>query len=115
MENSYLQASIKNADILQRLENEVGADVLQQLLIIFIEETTDLFAKLAPLLTVDTSVEATRIAHSIKSGAKSYGADRLAEIAAHIEGLLRDNKCEEVKSCMTDLETVFDATVKQYT
>lgn len=72
-----------NPNTIQQLKDDVGVDVLSQLMQIFLTESTKLVEQLSAQCVPKTDIE--RLAHSLKSCARSYGADELADIAADIE------------------------------
>lgn len=72
-----------NPNTIQQLKDDVGVDVLTQLMQVFLTESTKLVEQLTAKSVQQCEIE--RLAHSLKSCARSYGADQLADIAADIE------------------------------
>ncbi|MFY8297398.1 Hpt domain-containing protein [Pseudoalteromonas sp. SS15] len=72
-----------NPNTIQQLKDDVGVDVLAQLMQVFLTESTKLVEQLSANSVEQNEIE--RLAHSLKSCARSYGADQLADIAADIE------------------------------
>jgi two-component system phosphorelay protein LuxU len=71
-----------NPNTIQQLKDDVGVEVLSKLMQVFLSESTKLVEQLT-MNNVSIS-ELERLAHSLKSCARSYGADQLADIAADI-------------------------------
>ncbi len=78
-----------NSNTIQQLKDDVGVDVLAQLMQVFLTESTKLIEQLSAKSVQQDEIE--RLAHSLKSCARSYGADQLADIAADIENLAKSN------------------------
>ena len=74
-----------NLQTLKQLEADVGTDVLAQLMTVFCNESTQLTEQLMACNTLDD--ECVRLSHSLKSCARSYGADTLASLAETLETL----------------------------
>ncbi|WP_169726033.1 Hpt domain-containing protein [Aestuariibacter salexigens] len=108
------QYAIKDVDTLQAISNEVGEDVLSTLLDLFLNESATLFEEL-PLCLQKQDVEAcTRLLHSIKSGAKTYGAVRLAALAAELEAAARCSNLADVELHIACLESALRETFAEY-
>ena len=76
--------------VLKQLEMDVGVDTLRQLFEVFAAESTKLKQQIITCDTIDET--AIRASHSLKSCACSYGAQTLAELAAHLEQAAREGK-----------------------
>lgn len=78
-----------NQTTLEQLEADVGKEVLAQLFDVFKKEATKLTEQLMACTTLDE--ECIRLSHSLKSCARSYGADQLAALALTLESLAKEN------------------------
>ena len=67
-----------NLTTLKQLEADVGAEVLAQLMAVFCQESEKLTKQIMETASLDE--EAIRLSHSLKSCARSYGADKLAVV-----------------------------------
>lgn len=81
-----------NKNTLQQLKNDVGEDVLSQLMQVFSAESTKLVQQLNEANNDVHQIQ--KLAHSLKSCARSYGADQVADIAAEIESLAKLNNID---------------------
>ncbi|GEA10956.1 Hpt domain-containing protein [Alteromonas sp. KUL49] len=114
MSYSPNENEIKDPDVLSRLEAEVGDALLNDLINLFISETQSLHTQLIDSLASAKNDDATRFAHSIKSGARTYGANALADSAAIVESALRENDVDLANQNMSNLHAMLLATVEQY-
>ena len=99
-----------NEATIEQLIDDVGIEVLSQLMSVFSAEST----KLVQQLTAAESdfSDYARLAHSLKSCAKSYGADKLADVAAEIEFKAKNNdNFEQLKPCLANLEIIHSETI----
>lgn len=78
-----------NQTTLKQLEADVGKEVLGQLFNVFRDEATKLTEQLMATTSLDD--ESVRLSHSLKSCARSYGADELAALAETLESLAKNN------------------------
>lgn len=108
------KSPIKDSAVIDRLVNEVGEAIFAELVAVFIEQTDTLFGFFEASLETTDTCEAIRLAHSIKSGARSYGAVRLADFAAAMEANLRDNNREFAKDNLTSFHHLLNSTIKEY-
>jgi len=100
-----------NPNTIQQLKNDVGVDVLTQLMQVFMAESTKLVQQLSS--NIDRTDELERLAHSLKSCARSYGADQLANIAADIEILAKNNpETQNIETKIAFLNEIHTKTVK---
>lgn len=101
-------ARVPGFDVARGLASMLGkTDRYLTLLIRFVELHADDMTRLTKCLT-DTDPSAARIiAHTLKGSAAVLGADRLAEQAAHIEGILRADKGATIRS--EDIQIEMDA------
>lgn len=80
---------------ISKLANEVGEPLFEQLVEIFLQESQQHFTELSQQINHSDLKEAIRLSHSIKSSAKTYGAEQLAELATLIESACMAGKPEE--------------------
>lgn len=109
-----LQQSIKDANTLQQLADEVGEEVLTTLLGLFTSETKSFFEQLLVALNDNSQAEITRLLHSIKSGAKTYGANRLAAIAESMEAMAKAGDTNAIELNMDILRVILGETLSHY-
>jgi two-component system phosphorelay protein LuxU len=72
---------------LEQLEKDVGREVLSTLMVVFCNESTKLTEQL--LLCDKLNEDTLRYSHSLKSCARSYGADCLADLAEQLESSVK--------------------------
>jgi HPt (histidine-containing phosphotransfer) domain-containing protein len=106
--------SVKDLQALKQLEAEVGKEILSTLIDVFLKESQSLCAKLHTTLKERDISETTRLLHSIKSGAKTYGASRLAALSAELEARARANDLNTVEQSIVLLEDTLNATLQGY-
>ncbi|MFY8350784.1 Hpt domain-containing protein [Pseudoalteromonas sp. SSM20] len=78
-----------NQTTIKQLEADVGKEVLAQLFAVFAKEATKLTEQLLACTSLDE--ECIRLSHSLKSCARSYGADQLGALAETLETLAKNN------------------------
>lgn len=78
-----------NQTTVKQLEADVGKDVLGQLFAVFQSEATKLTEQIMAVTTLDNDAE--RFSHSLKSCARSYGADQLGALAETLENYAKNN------------------------
>ncbi|WP_440906406.1 Hpt domain-containing protein (plasmid) [Catenovulum sp. SX2] len=100
--------------IIQPLVEELGADVFAELIKVYLTECEQLIAQLNQQINQTKSIdEITRLAHSIKSSSKSYGAIAVAEISWQIEQDAKQNYQNNMQSLLHRLEHCYTHT-QQY-
>ncbi len=75
--------------IFEKLTNDVGADLIGELIVTYCEETPQLIAKLRHALEANDVDAFRRAAHSIKSTSITFGALSMSETARELEILGR--------------------------
>ncbi len=100
-----------NKDTLKQLKSDVGSEALIQLFGIFEKESARLVQSLCN--SSELMDESERLAHSLKSCAKSYGADELSDIAAQLELAAKENNETDFASNLPNLSTVYVQTMSQ--
>ena len=99
-----------DADSLARLEQDVGPQVVGQIIGLFLERGPD------RLQAVRTGVQSADLAgaaealHSIKSSAAMLGASGLADIAERAERLARGGRAADLTTLMKSFERAFEET-----
>ncbi|WP_372765785.1 Hpt domain-containing protein [Pseudoalteromonas sp.] len=78
-----------NQTTIKQLEADVGQEVLIKLFAVFAQEATKLTEQLMACTSLDE--ECVRLSHSLKSCARSYGADQLSALAETLENLAKNN------------------------
>lgn len=106
---------IRNEDTISALEKDIGGEVVTMLLGVFINETQSLFEQLPNSLDTKNALEVTRLLHSIKSGSKTYGADRLAHLTALLENAARQEQLSDVEINMDNLQLALNDTLRHFT
>jgi PAS domain S-box-containing protein len=105
---------ILDGDVLARMEKETSAELMKQVVGIFIEETQehlDLLKKAGP--DVDPSTLAAE-AHAIKSSAGTFGALRLHEVARRVETLAREGRYELAVAATDAIYDIGIETIQHY-
>lgn len=74
-----------NKKIVEQLKDDVGAEILGQLMQVFADESAQLVDSI--MSATELNDETVRLSHSLKSCAKSYGATELSELAQQLEAL----------------------------
>lgn len=98
-----------NNATLARIENEVGKAIFSQLVLVFLKDTEQ---QLIKLNTLDVeSEEMLRTCHSLKSTARSYGAEAMGEMCAMLESLLKAQQFEDVKAYLPQAIDIIIATI----
>ena len=106
---------IRNEDTINALEKDVGGEVVTMLLGVFINETQALYEQIPDSLNAQNALEVTRLLHSIKSGSKTYGADRLAQFSALLENAARQEQLSDVETSMENLQSILNDTLRHFT
>ena len=78
-----------NQKTVKQLEADVGKDVLGQLFAVFKSEATKLTEQIMAVTSLDN--DTVRFSHSLKSCARSYGADELGALAETLETHAKNN------------------------
>lgn len=98
--------------VIGRLEQELGEELLVTLFNVFVEETLKHLELLKQALAEENQEEIIRLTHSIKSGALTYGAAQLAELASKHEKWARGNHKDKILSDLTQLDESIKSTVE---
>ncbi|WP_417518117.1 response regulator [Minwuia sp.] len=97
--------------VMDQFGEDVGADYLPVLLRDFIDDTTDLLARLSEPLTAANAGDLGRDAHSLKSSAGTIGAVSLSETAARVETFCDSGQLEDARDAIVDLHSVAGRTL----
>lgn len=98
--------------VIDRLEEELGEDLLLILFNVFAEETLKHFELLKHALVEENQSEIVRLTHSIKSGALTYGAVQLGDLAGRHEKWARDTHNNKISSDLVQLNDCIKNTLK---
>lgn len=98
--------------VIERLEQELGEELLVTLFNVFAEETLKHLDLLKQALNAENQQEIIRLTHSIKSGALTYGAAQLAKLASKHEDLARLSQNDKISSELDDLNNTINDTLK---
>ena len=96
----------------------VGDDFVGELVETFLEDAPELFAQMNQALDDGDAESFRRAAHSLKSNSASFGAMQLSSQAREMEYLGRDEKLDEARPKMAQLETAYEqaaAALRAYT
>jgi HPt (histidine-containing phosphotransfer) domain-containing protein len=96
--------------VFEELKESVGADYLEELLGVFLEEVPALIAQLQPALDAGDAGAFRRTAHSVKSNAATFGATRLSELARELEFMAREGRLGEIGTRLDVLREAFEHT-----
>lgn len=92
----------------EKLQNDVGADFVGELVEAYCRETPQLIAKLRQALDADDSDSFRRAAHSIKSTSNTFGALALGGSAQELELLGRNGDLSEAPEKVDRLAAEYD-------
>ena len=82
--------------VLDELQNDTGAEFLEELVTTFLEEAPGMIAELKSAKETSDADTFRRAAHSIKSNANVFGATSLSELAMKME--LEGDKAVEISA-----------------
>ncbi len=91
--------------VLARLSETVGADVIQEIIDLFLEHTPQRIEAAREGLRSGTLDEVARAMHSLKSSAAMIGASRVEEIARRMEETATQQGADALASQLDDLDT----------
>ncbi len=91
--------------VLARLSETVGADVMQEIIDLFLEHTPQRIEAAREGLRSGTLDEVARAMHSLKSSAAMIGASRVEEIARRMEETATQQRADALASQLDDLDT----------
>lgn len=95
------------------LKQMAGADFIGQLIDTFLEDAPKLIRELHTALKAKDAETFRRAAHSLKSNAASFGANRLSELARQLEMLGRENKLNDLGDRLRVMEDAYKSAAKE--
>lgn len=95
------------------LKQMAGADFIGQLIDTFLEDAPKLIRELHTALKAEDAETFRRAAHSLKSNAASFGANRLSELARQLEMLGRENKLNDLDDRLRIMEDAYKSVAKE--
>jgi len=98
-------SALIDSETLDRLEKDVGPQVVGRIIDLFLERGSDLLQALRSAVESDDLPAAAEALHSIKSSAGMLGARELSEVAERAERLARRGKSADVAALMESFET----------
>lgn len=79
-----LSSELINETVIKEMSDELGVDVCEMLIDVFVEELQDMMKRQEQALLNEDRMEIIAVAHILKNSAAQYGATRLAELACAI-------------------------------
>jgi signal transduction histidine kinase/ligand-binding sensor domain-containing protein/CheY-like chemotaxis protein len=98
------------SDRLSMLREEAGADLVGELIGIYIEDTLPRIAALREAVEQTDANVVREMAHALKGSSANMGASRLAGLCSELEKLGREGRVEGAAALVTRLETEFERT-----
>ena len=80
--------------VFDELKQAAGADFISELIHAFMEDAPVQIGQMKSALATQDAESFRRAAHTLKSNAATFGADRLASLARELEMMGRDNNLE---------------------
>ena len=91
------------------LKQMSGEDFINELLDTFLDDAPKLIDELKSALAAKDADSFRRAAHSLKSNAATFGAQRLSDLAKQLEMLGKENKLAETGDRLDALEQAYQA------
>jgi HPt (histidine-containing phosphotransfer) domain-containing protein len=107
-----MDPSIINPEALERLEEWGGADLVNQMVRLFIQNSPERLEQIRSAFGDDPGSLPERGSHSLKSSAANVGAERVREVAARIEQAASQGDFHEVRTLATELESAYQDAVQ---
>jgi HPt (histidine-containing phosphotransfer) domain-containing protein len=92
---------------LERLNRIGGSAFVRKMINLFLKEAPDRLAAARRGVEAGDLDAVAEAAHSLKSSARNFGANRFSNIAERIELQVRANKCENLATQLSDLEGAY--------
>ena len=92
---------------LEQLHRMGGPDFVKKMIELFLEEAPDRLGAARRGEQAGDITAVAEAAHSLKSSALNFGANRLSNIAEKIELQARANACESLPAMLKDLEDAY--------
>jgi HPt (histidine-containing phosphotransfer) domain-containing protein len=94
--------------IFDELKQMSGPDFMPELIDTFLEDAPRMLSDLQRTLEAGDSEGFRRTAHSLKSNAKTFGAQDLAESARELELIGRENRLKDASPKLEQLRTEYE-------
>ena len=91
------------------LELVGGPALLQRLIHLFFDDSSDLLDTVDTARAANDSVSVAKAAHRLKGGAAAVGAQRVASLAAEIENAAKRGQCSGLDSTRAQLDSEMSA------
>ena len=115
-ENETMNENLElmNMEILDKLGQDTSPEMLPEIVSIFIKEMQDRIEDFPTDINSLRRDDLVARAHAIKSSAGTFGAQRLMEVARHIEQLARDGEVDQARSDVSDMLATGRDTLETY-
>ncbi len=108
-----MDPTIINPEAIQRLEEWGGADLVEQMVRLFLQNSPERMEQIRAVFREDPGTVPERGSHSLKSSAANVGADRVREVAGRIELAASDGDFDQVRVLVPELEGVYDEAIQE--
>lgn len=98
-------------DMLVETGEEEAAEMIQELLDLFTEETGPRLTDLRAVAATGDREQVARHAHAIAGASSNLGGLRLSKVARHLEYEVPVVKSDEIKSLVAEVESIYEETV----
>ena len=102
-----MNPEIINPDALERLEEWGGADLVDQMVRLFLQNSPERIEQIRSVTQPDPGEIPERGAHSLKSSAANVGAEKVRAIAAEMESAAGENNLDRVRELLPSLEEAY--------
>jgi HPt (histidine-containing phosphotransfer) domain-containing protein len=99
--------AIIEADVLDKLRQLGGEELLSEMISLFISHAESMIAEAVKGCETGSPNLVQQAAHSLNSSAGNLGAHRLQALAGQIENLAESRNSEELKSLLTQLQDAY--------
>ena len=89
------------------LRAEVGPEIMDTIIGIFLEDTEERLTKLRAIAEEPDFVQLVQEAHSLKGSSGNMGANDMANLFARLEDQAETGKCTEITSLISEIEKAF--------
>ena len=96
--------------VVDNLATFLSPDELKKLLNCYLRDSQKIITQLDNALTEQNIGEATRLVHSLKSTSANVGAIPLSELAKLLETLAREEKLDDIRAQVDELNQLFNQT-----
>jgi HPt (histidine-containing phosphotransfer) domain-containing protein len=91
----------------ERMKSMTGPAFLVELIDVFLKDSPDLIEEMRAGLATGETERVRRAAHSLKSNAATFGADRLAGVAREMEMMAKSGTLEGAESRLSVVEAEY--------